>query len=155
MNIFILDRDPQKCAEYHCDKHVVKMIVETAQILCTARFLMWDKNTSYKPTHKWHPCVLRVCESVANYYWLCWLWLNLLYEYEKRYWKHHRTQEVINECISNIPKYSNIEIWVSDFVLCMPDQYKWRDPVESYRRYYKAEKLHFCKWKNWSPFRIQ
>jgi hypothetical protein len=35
MNIFVLDLDPRRCARYHCDFHVGKMITETAQILST------------------------------------------------------------------------------------------------------------------------
>lgn len=38
MNIFLLDKNPEKCAAYHTDRHVVKMIVETAQLLCTAHW---------------------------------------------------------------------------------------------------------------------
>ena len=39
MNIFVLDNDPKKCAEAHCNKHVVKMILEHAQLMCTAHHL--------------------------------------------------------------------------------------------------------------------
>jgi hypothetical protein len=37
MNIFVLSRCPRAAARLHCDKHVVKMILETAQLLYTAR----------------------------------------------------------------------------------------------------------------------
>ena len=55
MNIFILDKDPKTAAEYHCDKHVLKMILETAQMLCTAH---WETGgqAPYRATHKNHPC---------------------------------------------------------------------------------------------------
>jgi hypothetical protein len=38
MNIFVLDKDPHAAAHYHCDKHVVKMILEAGQMLCAAHW---------------------------------------------------------------------------------------------------------------------
>lgn len=64
MNIFYLSRDPVLCAEMHCDKHVVKMILETAQLLSTAH---WELGSTapYKPTHKNHPLALQVVTQVT------------------------------------------------------------------------------------------
>lgn len=57
MNIFYLDKDPKLCAQYHCDKHVVKMILESAQLLCTAVNEAAGKEVApYKSTHVNHPC---------------------------------------------------------------------------------------------------
>ena len=57
MNIFYLDKDPQQAAKYHCDKHVVKMILESAQMLCTVvNEISGGQVTPYKSTHKNHPC---------------------------------------------------------------------------------------------------
>lgn len=66
MNIFVLDTDTKKCARYHCDQHVVKMILESVQILCTA-LNKKDISTPYKSTHQKHPCVLWVEYSYDNF----------------------------------------------------------------------------------------
>ena len=57
MNIFKLDATPELCAQVHCDKHVSKMILESAQMLCT---VFWSNNQTapYKPVHAKHPCTL-------------------------------------------------------------------------------------------------
>ena len=54
MNIFYLDEDPKLCAQYHCDRHCVKMVLETAQLLCTAHW-MTGGEAPYKKTHFNHP----------------------------------------------------------------------------------------------------
>ena len=69
MNIFKLDKTPQLCAQTHCDKHVSKMILESAQMLCTT---LWTNGQSapYKPVHAKHPCTLWVGASLENWLWL-------------------------------------------------------------------------------------
>ncbi len=69
MNIFVLDKDIRKCAEYHCDQHVVKMIRESAQLMCTAMNKK-GMHTPYKSAHANHPCVLWVERSFENFLWL-------------------------------------------------------------------------------------
>ena len=68
MNIFHLHEDPKICAEYHCDKHVVKMILETAQMLSTAyqRHCGLDDEL-YKPAYPKHPMTIWVGDSVENF----------------------------------------------------------------------------------------
>lgn len=143
MNIFILDYDLRKCAKYHNDKHVVKMILETAQLLCSAH---WEKGSEapYKKTHSNHPCAVWTRESKQNYIWLCKLGLQLCKEFEFRRKKKHKTKEVILWCIRNVPKLDNIGL--TEFTLAMPDECKEKDAVESYRNYYKKEKRHLAVW---------
>mgnify|MGYP000607032860 CR=1 FL=1 len=105
MNIFFLDDDIKKCAQYHCDKHVVKMILETAQLLCGVHHMI-DQVTDqvpYKLSHKNHPCSIWSRESLSNYLYLCELGLELCYEYTYRYGKKHKSQSVIEWCIVNNP----------------------------------------------------
>jgi phage-related protein len=79
MNIFILDKDPKKIAMYHNDKHVVKMIVETAQLLCTAHHVSGTNgDIPYRKTHQNHPCSIWARESIENYNWLLTLLKELL-----------------------------------------------------------------------------
>jgi hypothetical protein len=97
MNIFVLDNDTRLAALYHCDKHVVKMILETAQLLCTAhRELDGDERAArlsfYRATHKNHPCAKWARETRANYLWLYDLLKWLLHEYTFRYSKVHKVE---------------------------------------------------------------
>ena len=112
MNIFILDYDVKKCAQYHVDKHVVKMILETSQILCGVHHMSllepYRLPTStldipYKLSHKNHPCSIWSRESLTNYLYLCELGLELCVEYTYRYGKRHKSQDVIEWCITNQP----------------------------------------------------
>ena len=66
MNIFFLDNDIRKCAIYHCDKHVVKMTLETAQLLCGVHHIIGG-DAPYKLSHKNHPCSIWARESLSNY----------------------------------------------------------------------------------------
>jgi len=145
MNIFYLHNNPRKCAQMHCDKHVVKMIVETAQMLCTTHHLN-NSIAPYKATHINHPCNIWCRESLDNYNWLCQLGLELCKEYTKRYNKVHKTQQVIEWCISHKPQITSSGL--TRRPLAMPDKYKGDNPINSYRQYYIGEKLHFIKYKN-------
>jgi hypothetical protein len=148
MNIFFLDRDVKKCAQYHCDKHVVKMVLETAQLLCSAHHMISQvtDQVPYKLSHKNHPCSIWVRESLSNYLYLCELGLELCKEYTYRYGKRHKSQDVIEWCVTN--KVKICDKGFSDPPKAMPDEYKVVDAVESYRNYYLGAKMEFCKWKN-------
>ncbi|QJR80441.1 hypothetical protein CA267_006470 [Alteromonas pelagimontana] len=144
MNIFVLDTDIEKCAQYHCDQHVVKMILESVQLLCTA-LNKKGFSTPYKSTHVKHPCVYWVEESYDNFQWLCNLTLALNAEYQYRYEKAqgHKSIAVLNE-IRDL-RYSSKGL--SPFAQAMPDEYKVKDdPVSAYRQFYIGEKAHFAKW---------
>src|SRR5210317_1125408 len=82
MNIFYLDSDPEVCASYHCDKHVVKMIVESCQMLSNA---LPKDEAPYRRTHYNHPCSKWVRESWNNWWWLAQLTECLLSEWRDRY----------------------------------------------------------------------
>lgn len=147
MNIFFLNWNPRKAAEYHCDKHVVKMIIETAQLLYTAHWVLETPNmplNSYKITHKNHPSAIWARESLANYLWLCSLGWWLCKEYQFRYnndkkQKIHKTEAHIVWLLNNHPKLSKINMTPPK--LAMPDEYKMSDPIESYQKYYIEAKL--------------
>ena len=150
MNIFFLDTDVKKCAEYHVDKHVVKMILETAQLLCGVHHVINQERPStvqvpYKLSHKNHPCAIWVRESLSNYLYLCELGLELCKEYTYRYGKRHKSQEVIEWCLTNKPRISDNGF--TDPPKAMPDEYKVDNVVESYRNYYRGAKSSFASWK--------
>jgi hypothetical protein len=149
MNIFILDRDPKVAATMLCDKHVVKMIVETAQILCTAASKLGHE-VPYRPTHAKHPCTIWVGESQSNWNWLIEHGIAMCEEYTRRYNRTHKTQAVIEWCKSSDIS-PIVDTGLTPFRLSMPDQYKCNDPIKSYRDYYIGEKSGFAKWKTAEP----
>jgi hypothetical protein len=157
MNIFVLDKDPVKAAQAHCDKHVVKMILETAQLLSTADHVAGRSTEfthTYKPTHKNHPCAVWVREEMRNYQWLCELGLALCAEYSYRYAKHRDSLQPQHACEDMIQQRTD---WVyytygglanpASWALAMPDQYKGADPVAAYRAYYIGEKARMLTYK--------
>ena len=147
MNIFFLDTDVKKCAQDHCDKHCVKMILETAQLLCGVHHVVGTQNQiPYKLSHKNHPCSIWTRESLTNYLYLCELGMELCAEYTSRYGKKHKSEQVIMWCIGNKPNIPDLGF--TEPPKAMPDEYKVPDVVQSYRNYYIGEKIKFAKWKN-------
>ncbi|WP_461535374.1 pyrimidine dimer DNA glycosylase/endonuclease V [Spongorhabdus nitratireducens] len=149
MNIFILDTNINTCARYHCDQHVVKMILESVQLLCTA-LNKKGFETPYKSTHMKHPCVLWVEESYDNFLWLRKLTLALNKEYLYRFNKaeDHKSIAVLDK-IAHCKFESK---GLTPFPQAMPDQYKVKDdPVEAYRRFYRGDKMHFARWTRRKP----
>lgn len=145
MNIFILDEDPILAAQYQCDKHVVKMILESTQIMCTVQS-KYGITTKYKPTHANHPCTKWAGENKENY---AWLWSHasaLCEEYTLRYNKTHTCESLINEELSKFPP-GIPDGKQTPFVQAMPDIYKNENAVVAYRNYYKGDKSRFAKWK--------
>jgi hypothetical protein len=145
MNIFYLDKNTTKCAQYHNDKHVVKMILETAQLLCGSHW-MTNGEAPYRLSHKNHPCSIWVRQDLNNYLWLCDLGIKLCWEYNHRYGKTHMTYDTLLWCAENHPKIPNEKF--TNPPLAMPDEYKELCHVQSYRNYYIGEKRDFSTWKN-------
>ncbi len=144
MNIFFLSFNPRIAAEHHCDKHVVKMCLETAQLLYSAHPVV--PPGGYKKTHVNHPCAVWTRESLDNYAWLCELGLALCVEYTFRYGKIHKTQSHIEWLAANPPDLPTIG--VTEIRQAMPVEYKRPNPVDAYRAYYigaKARLLTYSK----------
>jgi hypothetical protein len=142
MNIFFLDFNARLAAIHHCDKHVVKMILETAQLLYCAHWCT-DPNVlppgAYRKTHPNHPCALWTRESLANYQWLCELGQALCEEFTFRYGGVHKTQTHITWLTEHPPALP--QCGITEIRLAMPDEYKRPNPVEAYRTYYRENKL--------------
>lgn len=145
MNVFFLDRDPKACAYHHCDKHVVKMILESAQILSSVHWSSGGE-APYRLTHENHPCCKWARASLSNYRWLVHLALELCYEYTFRYNKIHKTQAKIEWLADNEPLIEDIGF--TEPPQAMPEEYQGEDSVEAYRRYYIGEKSYFAKWSH-------
>jgi hypothetical protein len=145
MNIFLLHLDPTKCAQYHADKHVVKMILETAQMLCAVHW-RYGSPAPYKATHKNHPCTVWAGNTTTNYHFLHDLGIALCNEYTYRYNKTHKTENILNTICT--PPSELLATGLTDFVQAMPEEYKGTNAVEAYRTYYQQEKAYLCQWKN-------
>ena len=171
MNIFYLDKDPKICATMHCDKHVVKMIIEYAQLLSTAhrvldgvsknvltksnrKYTTWIhpiilmETTLYKSTMRNHPSAIWVRQSLSHYVYLKELWKNLCAEYTYRYGKVHITYtkliDVLEVNPTNIPNVTFFDPppAMSHFPLCIVPN----NSLHSYYNYYIVAKNYFAKW---------
>jgi hypothetical protein len=168
MNIFYLHEDTKECAKQHLDKHVVKMILEYAQLLSTAHRLLdgyeyegksisgrkamrWKlddarEDNLYMASHMKHPSGIWCRESLDNYWWLYNLWRDLMKEYTFRYGKHHVAERLI-PFLSFPP--NNIPVGAATpMPQCMPEQYKVPDSIQAYKNYYIGDKQRFAVWTN-------
>lgn len=143
MNIFYFDENVDICARDHCDAHVVKMILESAQILCT---VLWMNNipAPYRSTHKNHPCTVWANQSLSNWNWLKSLTaaLNREYKYRFNHDENHKSYDVI--ATLNPPPI--IDLGLTEMPQVMPDEYKNNSPEIAYRQYFSARKVHLAKW---------
>ena len=171
MNIFILDEDLDKCAEYHVDKHIVKMPLEAAQMLCTNHWIdkylgyvpqkltreEWavvkeaKKNTvrdfPYLPTMYNHPCTIWARESEQNYTWLFNYAMALNEEHIYRGGADHKS---FYDVINRLPDMQNLpNTGLTPFAQAMPDELKSEDAIESYRMFYMKDKAAIGKGANW------
>lgn len=173
MNIFYIDNDPYQAAEWMVDRHVVKMILESAQLLSTAHRILdgdqkyyqnnkgktkffWHLNDArepvlYKETHINHPSAVWARQSVENYSWLVEHFFALMREYTYRYNKKHKCEGELSYMLQSPPKNLKNFDW-TEMPSCMPDEYKVSDdPIVNYRNYYKIGKSKLHSWKNRQP----
>jgi hypothetical protein len=142
MNIFVLDTCPTIAAQMQCDKHVVKMPLECAQMLSTVhRHYGSDDAQLYKSTHKHHPCTLWAATSRANYAWLFDHFRALNDEYFHRYYKNHLSWTKLRDVLAEPPAQMRDDD-PTPFAQAMPDEYKHDDAVVAYRAYYINEKAN-------------
>ena len=171
MNIFYLHNNPEECAKLHNDKHVVKMILEYAQLLSTAhrfldgvqvvglsqsgrkqtRYELSDNRDGilYRSTHINHPSAIWVRKSPENYIWLANMLIALCEEYTYRYGKTHKVEKdgLCFVLLKNIPKNIGNEGW-SEPTPAMPEEFKVSgDSIQAYINYYVGAKKHLANWK--------
>ena len=166
MNIFVLHTDADRAARDQCDKHVPKMIVETAQMMASALrthgaedvdMPLTKSGSPYKGGYPNHPCTRWASECQENFLWLAEHGLALCNEFEFRFEKEHACFEPILEMMMLnilIPKKGGR----TPFALAMPDEFRPIDidgeleyhayglrAVEAYRAYYHSKE--FAEWK--------
>ena len=141
MNIFYLHRDPYKAAEVQYNKHVVKMILESAQMLCTAHHEIMgdDANVPYKRAHVNHPSTIWCRSSAENYTWLYNHFCALSDEYTKRYDKVHLSYTKCDEHLRFLPGGLQ-HTGFTQPPQCMPDEFKDECSIKAYWNYYIGEK---------------
>lgn len=148
MNIFHLHENPVTAAELQCDKHVVKMALESVQILCAIahRYNLDHRVPScYKPTHQNHPCVRWAGDTRENFVWLLCHATALCLEYRARFGRRHKSSRLLPDLAdlaSCIPVGKT-----TPPPLCMPENYHGPDAVEAYRAYYYFEKSRIADYR--------
>ena len=150
MNIFYLDPNPEIAAQYHCDKHVVKQVLESAQLLCTTHHVVFPGspwlNHMYKPFAPNHPCAKWVRESRDNYEWLYELYICLYNEYFHRFGKIHASYIKLDNYIK-VPPYGMIPRGFTQPAIVTSAQFNWMNsPIDSYRAYYAVRKNDMLKY---------
>ena len=176
MNILILDKDPEKAAEYHSDRHVLNYIVTYSQFLSSVHwFSLWvndkdskdsfekltdmkvyldkkypegnEKRPPYGINYLNNPCLHWICETKQNYVWLCKLLESLCRQYQYRYGKIHKCQNNVSWFKENIPVLCE-DKEITNFYIHVPETYKVSEhPVECYRKFYVEEKKEKAKYR--------
>ncbi len=164
MNIFVLDEDPVRAAQMQCNAHVTKMLIEQAQLLCFAHLVVntdkrWLKrNITFKlnKSHAGHPCTLWLMDDPTHYAWGYRLLKALIAEYDYRYdglrlGKYANIVKMV-DALANIPGTNltvpQVRRKPQEYVLAMgrAPECIGEYAVESYRRFYIANKNEFAKW---------
>lgn len=101
MNIFVTSSCPTEAAKVLDDKRVVKMVLETAQMLSTAINESGGK-APYRSTHVNHPCNVWARTSQANFMWLWEHGKALAAEYVARYGKTHKSEPILDEILDGV-----------------------------------------------------
>lgn len=146
MNIFALHTDTKMAAVFHTDKHVVKMITESVQMLSTAVRLS-GIDIGYKRTHVNHPCAIWTRSSLSNYLWLRELVYHLHEEWKYRYDHHKSKIHKAYGIMLTLPIPKIKDIGLTPFALAMPEKYRCHNTIESYRYFYSNDKRHLHNWK--------
>lgn len=167
MNIFFLHVNPKQSAKYYFNKHCIKIILEIAQMLYTAHWMIggdvvdaeWISQhfddlqlKPYRKTHYNHPTSKWIRQSRNNYLYACNMGLALCYEYTRRYGKIHKTQQRLEWLIQHAPTTfvtdkiqghlatKGLPTGCTAIPLAMPEAYHSDDAIQSYRQYYIHDK---------------
>jgi hypothetical protein len=165
MNIFFLDVVLALSALYHGNKHVVKMPLESVQLLYTAKWMLepdgewqasapWNKaktSRGYRKTHYNHPLAVWVRESLANYLYCADYALALCAEYSKRFKNKTLHVEQHAQWLKQNPPANLPDIGLTPIPLCVGDKTPVREAdlatvVERYRQYYRDTKRNIAKY---------
>ena len=148
MNIFVLDQSPAVAASYHCDQHLHKMILESAQMLSTAMHT-WYPHLSphlYKPAHPNHPCTVWIAQSKTNAVWVS----ELMWELDSIRMDlgsdSHSSMFIRQMLIDNLTTAEYLPVPKPEFIFAGPLQYKLRPDLTIYQKYQEYYKLKQKLW---------
>ena len=144
MNIFYVHESASRSAAMLHDKHVVKMCLETAQLLCTAHWALGGI-APYKMTHKNHPSAVWVRSGRKQYSWAYQHFAALCKEYTHRWDRVHLCETKCLDFLSLEPRRLK-DIPFTEPPQCMDEKYKQDDTVSAYRAYYVGEKIEGANW---------
>lgn len=159
------------CARYYFNKHCVKIILEIAQMLYAAQWILNDSDESwlsshhsdlddkpYRKTHINHPTTKWVRHDYNNYIYTCELGIALCEEYTRRYHKTHKTERRLRWLLSHPPQRFNTDEVIQGYLatqnvpkgctpipLAMPTEYHTDDVLTSYRTYYIKDKKNIAE----------
>lgn len=176
MNLFILDSDVEKCAQAHIDKHVVKMPLEAAQMLCTNAVIMslginapnrkldkaeLQRLREYAATQRplsQEDRKVPYLPAMPNHpctIWIRssrtnWLWsVDYAFALEREY-QYRYKPKTLKACdvVRSLKVMDTFEIKeLTEPAQAMPDEYKHKNPITAYRNYYRGEKAEIASWK--------
>lgn len=147
MNIFYLHEDPKLAAIVQYNKHVVKMILESAQMLCTAHHHYGNEDSvPYKKAHYNHPSTIWCRQNDKQYKWLYDHMIALGTEYYVRYGRTHLTITKCKDTLKHLPPGIPIGTF-SEPPQCMPEEYKHKSAIHAYWNYYIGDKSAICNTK--------
>lgn len=166
MNIFFLSYLVEEAARAHFNRHVVKMISETCQLLSTAHWVLapesaqryFDDKLLWRRTHENHPCAVWARAHPNNYRWLASLGLALCYDYTQRFStgtpRRHAAETSLRFLAQTVPPIDASAPLnahgVTEPPQCMPDEYRVPgDAVAAYRAYYQGTEKQALRW--WRP----
>lgn len=146
MNIFFTDYEYSIAAKNLCDKHIPKMLLESAQMLSNAYHISKLPEAPYRLLMKNHPCSKWTVSSRGNYNWLLSHAYAISDEYTKRFHKTHACLKVLDQISGDVNKLKFEEKAFTEPPQVMPLIYRNDDLIVAYRSYYKGEKS-FAKWE--------
>lgn len=145
MNLFVTNACPVKAAQEHNSVHVVKMILEVAQMLSTAHFVVTGVQRGYKPTHANHPCALWIRETCDNYQWAHQHFTALCEEYTFRTGKTHKSSELID--LLRVPPTGIKPGERTPFAMAMPIEFQRLGLFDQTKAYQAYLNNKFAEWR--------
>ncbi len=153
MKLIILDENPKKAAEYHCDQDLNYAVLNATQILSNILSANGIQSAPYKPRDLNNPINLWARTSRNNFEWLLDFALALNYEFTLRNNKTHKCTNAIMECKKYLTVLKFDQIKETPFINDLPEEYKLNNTVDCYRAHMFFTKKGRASWnRNKKPW---
>jgi len=160
MNIFVVHEDPKVAARSLCDQHIVKMPLETSQIMNNC-IMHIGHSGIMAPFNPKHPACIWAENGEENFFWLAAHGLELCSEFERRFGKIHGSLSKIKQAFRIYCEETiGIPIELTDRISAKPVSFRYIGPqefkddnsvVNSYRNFYNLDKSRFARWNRSKP----